>query len=207
MVFTYSDKKPVVQTHDWFYLSEMQFPNDGSPVYLQVGTSDKNTHVYYSVFAGNKALAKGVSKLSDEVVTRKLYYKEEYGDGVVITMAWVKNGKMYKHEVNICRPTPDNKLKLTWKTFRDKLTPGQREQWTLHIDSPEGKPAMRNCWPRCTTRASTTFQSSIGGLPLITVHRFPMRLGAADRSLSMVSMASKDTMRSMCAVSIFPFRW
>lgn len=142
VVFTYSDKKPVVQTHDWFYLSEMQFPNDGSPVYLQVGTSDKNTHVYYSVFAGNKTLAKGVSKLSDEVVTRKLYYKEEYGDGVVITMAWVKNGKMYKHEVNICRPTPDNKLKLTWKTFRDKLTPGQREQWTLHIDSPEGKPAM-----------------------------------------------------------------
>ncbi|MBO7499713.1 MAG: alpha-2-macroglobulin, partial [Bacteroidaceae bacterium] len=29
---------------------------------------------------------------------------------------------------------PDKRLKLSWKTFRDRLTPGQKEEWTLHID-------------------------------------------------------------------------
>lgn len=141
VVFSYGDKKPVVTTHDWLYVSDRKFPNDGSPVYLQVGTSDKDTHIYFSVFSGERVLDKGVSKLSDEVVTRKLHYKKEYGDGVTITLAWVRDGKMYTHLVSLTRPMPDNKLKLTWKTFRDKLTPGQKEQWTLHIETPQGRPA------------------------------------------------------------------
>lgn len=141
VVFSYSDKKPVVTTHEWFYVSDHEFPNDGRPVYIQVGTSDKDTHIYYSVFSGERILTKGVSKLSDEVVTRKLHYKEEYGEGVTITLAWVKSGKMYSHLVSLTRPVPDHKLKLTWKTFRDKLTPGQKEQWTLHIETPQGHPA------------------------------------------------------------------
>ena len=141
VVFSYADKKPVVTTHDWFYASGTQFPSDGSPVYIQLGTSDKDIHVYYTVFSGDKTFDKGVRKLSDEVVTRKLHYKEEFGDGVTVTMAWVKDGKMYSHQASITRPMPDNQLKLAWKTFRDKLTPGQKEQWTLHIETPQGKAA------------------------------------------------------------------
>lgn len=141
VIFSYNDKKPVVATHEWFYVSAHEFPNDGKPVYLQVGTSDKDAHIYYSVFSGERILTKGVSKLSDEVVTRKLQYKEEYGEGVTITLAWVKDGKMHKNMVSITRPAPDTKLKMTWKTFRDKLTPGQKEQWTLHIETPQGRPA------------------------------------------------------------------
>lgn len=141
VIFSYTDRKPVITTHDWFYVSDDQFPTDGSPVYVQVGTSDKNTQIYYSAFSGEKVLDKGVSKLSNEVVTRKLHYKEEYGDGITLTLAWVKNGKMYTHLVRIVRPTPDNKLKLSWTTFRDKLKPGQKEQWTLHIETPQGRPA------------------------------------------------------------------
>ncbi len=141
IVFSYSDKKPVIQTADWFHISQRQFPADGSPVYLQVGSSDKETTVYYSAFTADKILTQGVKKIGDEVITRKLTYKEEYGDGITITMAWVKNGKMYRHEASITRPVPDNTLRLTWKTFRDRLTPGQKEQWTLHIETPQGKPA------------------------------------------------------------------
>lgn len=141
IVFSYNDKKPVVTTHDWFYVSASQFPRGGSPVYVQVGTSDRNTSVYYSLFSADKVLDRGVSKLSDEVVTSKLHYKEEYGNGITLSLAWVKNGKMYTHQVSITRPVPDNKLSLSWKTFRDKLTPGQKEQWILHIETPQGRPA------------------------------------------------------------------
>ena len=54
VVFSMDDKQPVITTHDWFYLSDNFFPRDGSPVYLQVGSSDKNQHVVYSIYAGNK---------------------------------------------------------------------------------------------------------------------------------------------------------
>ncbi|MBM6993710.1 MAG: alpha-2-macroglobulin [Prevotella sp.] len=141
VVFSYADKKPVVETHDWFYVSGDQFPSDGKPIYLQVGTSDEDTHVYYSVYCGNKILEKGSKVLSNEVHTEKLVYKPSYGDGITINMAWVRRGRLYRHIVQLRRPVPDNHLNLAWKTFRDKLTPGQKEEWTLQVFSPDGKPA------------------------------------------------------------------
>ena len=36
---------------------------------------------------------------------------------------------------------PDKRLMLTWQTFRDRLTPGQQEEWQLKITKPDGTPA------------------------------------------------------------------
>ena len=38
VVFGLDDKKPAIQTNDWFYVSHTQFSNDGTPITLQVGT-------------------------------------------------------------------------------------------------------------------------------------------------------------------------
>ena len=141
VVFGLADTKPATKTDDWFYVSDKQFPNDGKPVTLQVGSSDPNLHIVYSIFAGSKMLESGAVKKNAELVNRKFTYKEEYGNGLLLTFAWVKNGKCHMHQQTITRPMPDKNLKLTWTTFRDRLTPGQQEEWRLHIATPEGKPA------------------------------------------------------------------
>ena len=141
IVFSYDDVEPCVDTPDWFYVSGNEFPRDGSPVYLQFGSSDDNVHVLYTVVSGNKLLKSGTLELSDKVVTHKLAYKDEYGSGLCINLVWVKNGKAYRHNVGIERPLPDKRLILKWNTFRDRLTPGQEEEWTLNITRPDGKPA------------------------------------------------------------------
>lgn len=141
VVFSYNDKRPAIETHDWLYLSANEFPADGKPVYLQVGSSDEDVHIYYSVFQGRKVLDQGSKVISNEVITQKLSYKPEYGDGITVNMAWVKSGQLYWHSVTIQRPMPNNKQTLVWKTFRDQLTPGQKEEWTLQVLGPDGKPA------------------------------------------------------------------
>lgn len=141
IVFSMNDHRPAIETHDWYYLSAEEFPANGKPVYLQVGSSDEDTYVHYTAFTADKILAKGVTVLNNEVRARKLTYKEEYGDGLTITLAWVRHGQLYTHTARIRRPMPDRQLRLSWKTFRDKLTPGQKEEWTLSILSPDGKPA------------------------------------------------------------------
>ena len=73
--------------------------------------------------------------------TRQFTYKDAYGDGITVTYAWVKDGTMYTHTTSIRRPLPDLRLNVTWKTFRDRLTPGQKEEWTLQITRPDGRPA------------------------------------------------------------------
>ena len=51
VVFSLDDEKPATDTDDWFYQSATQFPNDGTPVTIQVGSSDQNVHIFYSIFS------------------------------------------------------------------------------------------------------------------------------------------------------------
>ena len=138
VVFSLDDKRPAIETDDWFYVSDRQFPNDGSPVTIQVGSSAKDVHIVYSIISGNRVIESGAVERSNELINRKLTYKEEYGNGLLLNFAWVKQGKCYSHEVQIQRPLPDKRLKLEWQTFRDRLTPGQQEEWTLKVTAPDG---------------------------------------------------------------------
>ena len=141
IVFSLDDKRPVIETHDWFYLSGNQFPRDGGPIYMQVGSSDENQYVVYSIFSGDKVIETGAFNQSNSITTRKFIYKEEYGDELFLNYAWVKNGVLYRHSERISRPLPDKNLIVKWKTFRNKLTPGQQEEWTVTINRPDGKAA------------------------------------------------------------------
>ena len=141
IVFGLDDQKPATETKDWWYVSESQFPNDGQPVTLQVGSSDPDLHIVYSIFADDKLIESGAEKRNGALVNRKFTYKEAYGNGILVTYAWVKNGQCYRHQAFIRRPMPDKRLRLSWDTFRDRLTPGQQEEWRLTIRKPDGTPA------------------------------------------------------------------
>lgn len=140
-LFSMKDTHPVEPTTEWYYQTAKTFPRDGKPVYVQVGSSENGAHIVYSIIAGNKLLEKGAWELGDSIVTLPFSYREEYASGVVINYSFVKNGECYARKISIARPLPEKKLNITWKTFRDRLTPGQKEKWTLHVTTPDGKPA------------------------------------------------------------------
>lgn len=140
-LFSMKDTHPMETTTEWYYQTAKTFPRDGKPVYVQVGSSENGAHIVYSIIAGNKLLEKGAWELGDSIVTLPFTYKEEYASGVVINYSFVKNGECYARTISISRPLPEKKLNIAWKTFRDRLTPGQKEKWTLQIATPDGKPA------------------------------------------------------------------
>ena len=141
VVFGLDDKRPAVKTSDWFYVSHQQFPNDGAAVTLQVGSSDPDLHIVYGIYAGERVVESGILEKNAELLNRKFTYQEEYGNGLLITYAWVKDGQCHTHQAFIRRPMPDKQLKMTWETFRDRLTPGQQEEWRIKILNPDGTPA------------------------------------------------------------------
>lgn len=140
-LFSMKDTHPVEPTTEWYYQTAKTFPRDGKPVYIQVGSSENGAHIVYSIIAGNKLLEKGAWELGDSIVTLPFTYKEEYASGIVLNYSFVKQGKCYTRMISIARPLPEKKLNIAWKTFRNRLTPGQKEEWTLKITTPEGKPA------------------------------------------------------------------
>ena len=138
VVFSLDDKRPATDTDDWFYVSARQFPNDGKPVTLQVGSSS-DVHIVYTLVAGSDIIEQGAVDRSNELINRKLIYQPEYGNGLTLSFAWVRDGKTYVHNVQIQRPLPEKTLTMKWETFRDRLTPGQQEEWTLKIESPNAQ--------------------------------------------------------------------
>lgn len=141
VVFGIDDRKPCVDTRNWFYVSAGQFPADGRPVTIQVGSSDADVHIVYTIISGNRLLESGAIDNNRTLENRKFTYKEEYDNGLLLTYAWVKQGRCYQHSAFIKRPLPDRELRMRWTTFRDRLTPGQKEEWTLNVQKPDGRPA------------------------------------------------------------------
>ena len=166
-LFSMKDTHPMEPTTEWYYQTAKTFPRDGQPVYVQVGSSENGAHIVYSIIAGNKLLEKGAWELGDSIVTLPFTYREEYASGVVINYSFVKNGECYARKISIARPLPEKKLNITWKTFRDRLTPGQKEKWTLHVTTPDGKPAKAQLM-------SVLYDKSLDQL---TEHTWEMSLG------------------------------
>ena len=141
IVFGLDDTAPAAPTHDWFYVSHTQFPADGSPVTVQVGASDNDLHIVYSIFAEDREIESGALKESSSLWNRRFAWHDDYGNGLLLTFAWIKDGQYHHHKQFIGRPLPDTQLRLQWTTFRDRLTPGQQEKWQMTITQPDGKAA------------------------------------------------------------------
>lgn len=141
VLFSWKDTKPCYPTHDWFYAPATTFPSDGGKLNIQVGSSDDEVYIYHTAIANGKVLDYGVTKISNEILTKSYAYSESYGDGLYLSFAWVRNDTLYNHSVQLRKPLPSKALDVQWSTFRDRLEPGQHETWTATVTTPEGTPA------------------------------------------------------------------
>ncbi len=139
-LFSTRDTRPAMETPVWFYQKNEYFSGT-QPSTFYFGTSFKDTYVLMSVYCDRKILENKVLMLSDTICSFSYPYKEEYGKGIIVSFGFVKEGKLYSRTVNIKKPLVDRNLKLKWEVFRDKLRPGQQEEWKLTVKLPQGTPA------------------------------------------------------------------
>ncbi len=110
---------------------------------------EKDAYVIMNVFSGDKLLERKTLNLSDTIVRFEYPYQESYGDGVFVNFCMVRDGQVYQEHARLTRRVPDKTLTMKWEVFRDKLRPGQKEEWKLTIKRRKDKPLMRRCWQRC----------------------------------------------------------
>lgn len=140
VLFSTSDKRPPVYTPIWLYEVNSEF-DAAHPAEFNFGTSEKDAYVMMDLFCGDKWLESKTLQLSDSIINFTYPYKEEYGYGLVATFALVKNGQLYTQKVKMTKRLPDRTLTMRWDVFRDKLRPGEQEEWKLTIRTPQGKAA------------------------------------------------------------------
>lgn len=142
-VFSIDDKRLARHEDLWLYCPTDSFDLQ-HPACLQVGSSFTDVALYYCLTAPHGVVEDRLIQLSDEARLIEIPYKEEYGDGVVATFAFIKHGEQYQRKQSLRLTLPDRKLRWQWTSFRDRLHPGDREQWTLRLTTPDGSPAAAN---------------------------------------------------------------
>ncbi len=122
---------------DLFICRKSTFSED-SPAEILFAPCEGDVYVFCSIMSGEKVFEQKWISLGQHLYSLYVDYNKEYGDGVTLVMAYVRNGRAFTRSQDLVCDQPDRQLKLTWKTFRDNLTPGQKEEWILTVRDKDG---------------------------------------------------------------------
>jgi hypothetical protein len=128
----------------WSYQSGDVFPKNGDDIIIQIGCSKKDTYILYNIFSGQTLLECGTEYSKTGMINRHFSYKREYGNAILISYAWVKDMKMLTKNFTITKPIPKHELRLSWSSFRDRVSPGTQEVWTLSVRDSDGRNVSAN---------------------------------------------------------------
>lgn len=103
------------------------------------GTAEKNVRLLYEVENNGKMISRKWLDLNQEKTRLEIPIREEYRGNFFVNLVFVKGNRSYQLTEKITVPFTDKELKITTETFRDKLTPGQEEEWRLRITGMKGE--------------------------------------------------------------------
>ncbi|NDV65556.1 hypothetical protein D0T60_09915 [Bacteroides sp. 224] len=138
ILFSTNEQRLPIAKECWLYEQNLEFDEENPGVFV-FGTSLQDTHIFMDAFCGTHRYHSEVIKLSNEMRVFKVPFSSEaYNQGVTVVLAFVKNGWFYQETVELTKRITNKKLELSWEVFRDKLRPGQKEEWKLKVKDSQG---------------------------------------------------------------------
>ncbi len=131
-----SDKIPY-HTLD-FFTNIKTLCEPGDTASWLIGTSDEIT-VLYEIEHKDKIVHSEYIKLNNEQKRIELPIEEKHRGNVSVSFSYIKNNRFYNHASVVYVPHSDKKLDIEFLSFRDKLYPGQKEQWKIKIKGAKGE--------------------------------------------------------------------
>lgn len=127
--------QPVEQ--DIFYTDNSEY-EEGGEVDLYLSTAETDAYIIYNVYGKDGLLDSQCAVTDGTMKHLRLPHRKEWGEGIHVSVMYVRNGHCCILGQTFSLARPEKKLKLEWSTFRDKLQPGQDEQWTLTVTDKNG---------------------------------------------------------------------
>ena len=109
----------------------------GDTVVLRFGSRHKNVQVAYELMCGDRRLDRRLLRVADGISTLRIPVSETMLGGFSISLCAVKEGRFSELTYQVSVPFEHKKLDVQIVTFRDKLTPGEKEQWTIKVSTKD----------------------------------------------------------------------
>lgn len=140
VLFSKEDRRPPVHSPFFFHERNVEVAA-GEKASFCLGTSFKDAWVWMDVFTGGKRVESRLLQLSDTLMCVEMPYLDSYDESVTLLFNTLKEGELYSRTAFLKRIQPNRTLQMKWEVFRDRLRPGQEEEWRLVVTTPEGLPA------------------------------------------------------------------
>lgn len=109
----------------------------GETIVVPVSSSLNNQLVLVEINYDGTIVEQKHLILSNEQKTISFKVEEEHRGGISIHLSTVRYGNYYSKDLNFTIPYSNKELQVSFETFRDKLLPGENEEWRLRISGPK----------------------------------------------------------------------
>ena len=139
----YSEKEQVVPGNepDWFAMVKSS-GEPGEKAVFVIGSREANVNVMYDIEEQGKSVKREWITLTNEQKRIEIPIEEKHRGNFCIHCVFVKNGRQYEHTGLVTVPWTNKELGLEFETFRNKLIPGQKEEWKIKIKDKKGDKLM-----------------------------------------------------------------
>ncbi|HLP59205.1 MAG TPA: alpha-2-macroglobulin family protein, partial [Candidatus Deferrimicrobium sp.] len=123
---------------DWFAVPKSIF-EPGETAVILIGSAAPDVRVIYELEYRGKILAKKYLDLNKEQKRIEIPILEKYRGNIGVHLVFIKYNRVFMYNATIAVPWTDKELEITFETFRNKLLPGEKEEWRLKIRGKKGK--------------------------------------------------------------------
>jgi hypothetical protein len=136
-LFSEKGNQAPYQLLDWFTVPKGTV-EPGETAVILIGSSDKNVRVIYEIEHRDRIVNTRYLTLDNEQKRITIPIHEEHRGNVGVHFTFVKHNRLLTHSVNIQVPWSNKNLDISFATFRNKLYPGEKEEWRIKIRGSKG---------------------------------------------------------------------
>jgi hypothetical protein len=140
-IFNDDDKAP--NTNDVFKVKGLKTNiQPGKKAKYLIATAEKDLNVFYTIEHKGIITHQEWIKLSNEQKIIEIDIEEKHRGNFSVNFSVMKNNRSFTNSLTVYVPYKNKQLDIAFSTFRNKLLPGQDEEWILTIKNSKGEKEM-----------------------------------------------------------------
>ena len=139
----YKNNSDVSATNEVLWIKELKTTVEpGDKAEILIATAEENIRVFYDVELKNKIVESNSFILSKEQKKLDFTVNEIHRGNFTVHFSTLKNNRHFNKSITVIVPHTNKELDLSFSTFRNKLLPGEEEEWTMTIKNAAGEKEM-----------------------------------------------------------------
>ena len=122
----------------FFFKTQKGTVEPGEKAQIVLGTAARDVQVLYEIEHDGKIVEKRWMKLNRNQRMVEILAEEAYRGNFGVHFTFVKDNRWYHQDKTIQVPRTNKALDISFETFRNKLKPGEKEEWRIKIKGKKG---------------------------------------------------------------------